>query len=666
MAATFSRRKVWGAERLTYSDLDAEFDNILSHLDVTGLGGDSADLTTMQQTVAPAPYASGVQVESLATAIGGVPGGELERLRYMLKQITGGTYWYTDPARTLNAQPGDMVIALPFLGSNVNLAFSDTISRGAIINPVSLASADFAAGNISTSTTKFGNPSLTLGASKFLAYPGRIYSTGTFSAQFRNLSANDYIAFNPVLGIELFLDSSGYLTAKVTQSKPALETTKTVTTIADVTTSASLSAFHSAIFQWNFNNGAAADSAALFLDGANKGSPVVAGTIPMNPGAGGVWHFGAKRNDPTLGTSNGWDHYSSMKVKPESEATNAWTYSGTATTSVASNSLNISAPTNEQGLYSNTANTPDITQFTAETKARFTASTADFQTGLFQQYAELFYIFDNTAHRTIAIDIYRGKIIIHNVATGANAEFRLNTDDYHVYRVTSSGSPSPTTNFYVDGILVYTYTNAVVAGAVTTRIQFGVDTQTYNTGIVCDFEYYAYYTGAVKAPLAADSTGSLADISGYTSYLPTNVITQLVNNEARKVFGRDLKWGPTLPQTLAIYKTPGSMAQVTGQAELAILFFPSDGVTPIGYNFAGTATSNTASTALTIAEDSRTAGVVVDYIDVGNASNIMACMTGKRVFKAGLRSLALYYSDGANSGTNKAIGNLNLFIAGNF
>ncbi len=90
MGANFSRIKAWIAEVLTASDLNAEFDNIVNNFDPDGLDDASATATAMQATADPYPGS----VVSLPTSLR----GELQRIRYVIKQITGQTYWYVDPA----------------------------------------------------------------------------------------------------------------------------------------------------------------------------------------------------------------------------------------------------------------------------------------------------------------------------------------------------------------------------------------------------------------------------------------------------------------------------------------------------------------------------------------------------------------------------------------
>lgn len=89
MGATFSRIKTWVNEVLYPADLNAEFDNILNNFTPSGMDDYSTNTAQMQSTADPYPGS----VESLATS----GSGELERLRYVIKQITGEAQWYIDP-----------------------------------------------------------------------------------------------------------------------------------------------------------------------------------------------------------------------------------------------------------------------------------------------------------------------------------------------------------------------------------------------------------------------------------------------------------------------------------------------------------------------------------------------------------------------------------------
>lgn len=94
MGANFSRIKTWvSTEDVTYSDLNAEFDNILTNLVPTGVDDYSANVSQMQTTVDPGE----VGTESLATTLA----GEIARLRFMINEITGEDEWYESPLASL-------------------------------------------------------------------------------------------------------------------------------------------------------------------------------------------------------------------------------------------------------------------------------------------------------------------------------------------------------------------------------------------------------------------------------------------------------------------------------------------------------------------------------------------------------------------------------------
>ena len=92
--ALFSRVKTWvTTEDVTYSDLNAEFDNILQNLVPLMLDDYSTNTAQMQVTTDPGE----VGTESLATTLG----GEFARLRHILREITGEDEWYESPVSSL-------------------------------------------------------------------------------------------------------------------------------------------------------------------------------------------------------------------------------------------------------------------------------------------------------------------------------------------------------------------------------------------------------------------------------------------------------------------------------------------------------------------------------------------------------------------------------------
>jgi hypothetical protein len=102
--AVFSRVKVWVSnEVLTASDLNGEFNNLLNNTIPASIEDYSPDVATMQSTTDP----GGVGTESLATTLA----GELQRLRYKVKQILGGDQWYSAPLFSLKNQIATAFIA---------------------------------------------------------------------------------------------------------------------------------------------------------------------------------------------------------------------------------------------------------------------------------------------------------------------------------------------------------------------------------------------------------------------------------------------------------------------------------------------------------------------------------------------------------------------------
>lgn len=106
-SAIFSRLHTWGrTDTLLADDLNNEFNNILTNLNPSGIGGYSVNVLQMQVQTAPGTVGS----ESLATTVA----GEFERIRFQLATIMGTTYWYQTPVSSiaqLNAAIGAASIA---------------------------------------------------------------------------------------------------------------------------------------------------------------------------------------------------------------------------------------------------------------------------------------------------------------------------------------------------------------------------------------------------------------------------------------------------------------------------------------------------------------------------------------------------------------------------
>lgn len=98
MPGLFTRLKTWlQDEKLTSTDLNAEFNNILTNSQADKLKGHSDTLTQMQTTENPAPGGVPSTGTTISTA------DELERIRYQFEAILGGSKkWYESPVASID------------------------------------------------------------------------------------------------------------------------------------------------------------------------------------------------------------------------------------------------------------------------------------------------------------------------------------------------------------------------------------------------------------------------------------------------------------------------------------------------------------------------------------------------------------------------------------
>lgn len=92
----FARIKTWVAnETLKSSDVNAEFNNIISNMIPTSIVGYESTVNQMRTQTDPGSQGSESQASSMA--------GEIERLRFVINRALGGTYWYDNPNTSLAA-----------------------------------------------------------------------------------------------------------------------------------------------------------------------------------------------------------------------------------------------------------------------------------------------------------------------------------------------------------------------------------------------------------------------------------------------------------------------------------------------------------------------------------------------------------------------------------
>lgn len=127
MGGNFTRVNEYeDGDTLTEANYEGELDNIIANMTPVGLDDQSSNDAAMQSTADPYPGSVISKPTDLA--------GELKRLRYVLKQITGQAQWYIDPAGTMvdNTSAQNIAGAKTFTdvmrlsGTNVKLNFYDS------------------------------------------------------------------------------------------------------------------------------------------------------------------------------------------------------------------------------------------------------------------------------------------------------------------------------------------------------------------------------------------------------------------------------------------------------------------------------------------------------------------------------------------------------------
>lgn len=119
---TISRKKEWQyRESLSAGDLNAEFNNIIENLTPANMDDCSSNAALMQANTQPTEG-------SLPTTLT----GEVERLRYAIKEIKGAAQWYTTPAIGLGINSGLQNVTCNLITSNYGLISVN--NEGANIN----------------------------------------------------------------------------------------------------------------------------------------------------------------------------------------------------------------------------------------------------------------------------------------------------------------------------------------------------------------------------------------------------------------------------------------------------------------------------------------------------------------------------------------------------
>lgn len=587
---------------ITASSRNSEHQNHITNHNFDTLDDYSTNDAQAQAQTEPGTYAS----PSLATT----GSGEIERLRMRLAQVIGGSNnsWLDVPTTNLGVLTTvgqNLHIGLEFEGalggaSSTTNALAKFINQGGIINAASLSSADVVAADFGTSNVKFGKYSYSLASGNIMAFPGHHGNPikGTISSWFRNLAAGDYIAYNPLLGIELYMDGTSLLTLKATEAGAASESTKSTNTVVGSTARTGDSTFRNVVAKWRFNDesGASTDLFELEYEGADEGTQLTAQDIDINPGAGGVWFIGAKRNDPS------WDHFYAANDLPTAHS-DAWTKSGTFTASVSGGVLNLSASSLAAVQKYTKTNNIDLANMTVEWKMRVNSLT---QRGAVNEDVIRIKILDTAVDRGIGVSYTKSSCAIIHTESGSisagdcEAQFYFDTTQWHTYRLTSTGGGGSdsdiTWKFYVDGVLVGSETNQVT-DTTASEVSFGSD-ETASHSFNWDLEYFKYHDATASPPVAASSQGELDSFGISKEVLSDNTITLLQSSRVTDVLGQAPKYGVYLPPTSA-YRRVGVSVVTTGatleQLGNYVYYIAGDGVSELQFKVGASITHSAGS-----------------------------------------------------------------------
>lgn len=437
-------------------------------------------------------------------------------------------------------RPEDLAIGLEFEGykggaSGTGDALAKFINQGGLINAASLSTADVAAADFDATNKKFGVYSYTLASGNIPAFSG-IYGApfkGSLVSWFRNLAQGDYIAYNPQLGIELFVaPSTGFLTFKITESTAASETAKNTTSVTGASDRSGNTSFDHVTAKWRVQGegGAGTDLMELEFNGADEGSQVSADTINIREGDGGIWFPGGKRNDPSS-----WAHEYLGDTLPDAGGrSDVWTLVGvTAANAVSGGVLTIDttgAAATAQSGYEKTTNI-DLSQMTVEYKMRIT-DTGEF--AAFEDARASWQVVDDSMDRGFFCTHSKNAIGFYLTASGADTlkeEIVINGKQWHVYRFTASGSPNPIFKFYIDGVCVYVDTNNVTEPSASEFVRWGELDGTSGRNSSHEWEYFRFDNTGAVAPIAASSQGNLDSWGLVNKVIGDDVITQLQSHK---------------------------------------------------------------------------------------------------------------------------------------
>lgn len=598
--ALFSRVKVWTTkEILTYSDLNAEFDNIINNMAAVTTVGYSSSVSQMRSQTNP----GGVGSESLAASVS----GELERIRFAIARIVGKTYWYEAPVKSLNLTSATNRHQFspnipPVVGVNPSTAAENGVSS--CVEAGIYDSANFIDDMWrSTTNKKFSEYSLQsdpITLSPILGLPmpryfwldsGRLNpNSNTFSFWFRNFAPNETLFSNPVLGLRVYLNTNGYIQADLTTQAVTASDVKVVKSVTGATSYSGASAFNHILVRYSAA-GVSGDILEVFINGTSIGS--VAGPFAVCTGMRAEKFFlMAKDSRTELRSFNNY-------YTPENGAQlYPWTLTQTGGSHSVSNgilTLNTTSTTTRYFTQANTAIDTAANGVWVEFKlklAGISSKTTPLLTTTQGSIQGLFDFFFRSVTGTTGThcSVFPDRIVVTS-SSGINSATANNTidfaHDFSDWTIVTVHHTTTQKNLYINRVLVGRVDNTQADATATSTVGFGKMNVDSPGGTVY-IESYRYGTGS---PTLLPNNGNIEQISDFVAFpgliTDTATIASLQTASPLSLFGAEpptriteeqgyrILSGATSPATIA----PGTNTSLLGSQTYLIAI--SDGKNPI-------------------------------------------------------------------------------------
>lgn len=581
----FSRVKVWTTkEILTYSDLNAEFDNIINNMAAATNVGYSATVAQMRTQTNP----GGVGSESLAASIS----GELERIRFAISRIIGKTYWYEAPTRSLQsvfsnvshifAPPADVDSA------SSNYGISEFVEAG-IYDQAGFNTTDFRSSTAKFSAFSIQNP--IANPKTFYLDAGRLNAvSNSYSLWFRNFSSGDTILLNPVLGLRVYLNLNGFIQADLTL-QTVTGTAKTVQSVTGSTSLSGLTTFTHLLVTYKAA-GAAGDSLSVYINGTLVGTvstPLAVGLPHKNER---VFLMGTNSNRTVV------KKYVAG-VLPDADGFTLTQTGGASSVSGGILNLDTTAGTQRYYTYTDAARSSPVW---LEVKFKLSATGSTFVAPAYTSNQGFLDFFIRASGNQYAahVSVFQDMITLASASgiTSVNqgVEIPHNSTEWTVLTITISSGGTAT--LYINGVYKAGFSISTDATA-STVFGFGKFQATAPgmTGIQID--YASYGTGSfTSGSLNANNSGNqqISDFCAFKGVLSdSTLIASLQNTSPFYLFGPELEKRVKEEASLSMSTNTCIVAAGTAMSIFGVgagnnnfgaspLFFYSDGKTPIMFN----------------------------------------------------------------------------------